>query len=396
MGSASLSRNPDRPGADRLEDVLVEVERGQHDDVHIGEVRVVDDLTRVAARPSSSGMRMSMTTTSGSSRRTSSIASPPFSASPTTSRSSSASRRTRKPGSKQRLVVGQDDPGHPFPPWRGSYGRWAWTRNPPPGLDPAARVPPTVVARSRIPIEPVPTVRRRGGGAEAVVDDLYVDSVATVGDGDRCRGVLSGMPHDVGQGLLHDAVGGHVDGSRESSGVTDQAQLHRQPGLARHVHQRAEPVEPWRRCQRCRLVVIGTEDVERGAELTERLFAQLLDGGQGGLGLLGLAGEHVQSDARLQVDSGDAVGDDVVQVACDAQALLGDSATGFFVAALLEIMGPLLELGEIGPPVVLRGPEEYRPGDPSGERQQQRQVLGTIVGERGPSPGRRPPPPTPR
>ncbi len=85
----------------------------------------------------------------------------------------------------------------------------------------------------------------------------------------------------------------------------------------------------------------------------------------------------------MQVDGGDAVGDDVVQVACDAQALLGDSATGFFVAALLEIMGPLLELGEIGPPVVLRGPEEYRPGDPSGERQQQRQVLGTILGNEG-------------
>ena len=54
-------------------------------------------ICRVAASPSSSGMRMSMSTTSGSKRAAFSIASSPLPASATTSMSSSAENSIRNP-----------------------------------------------------------------------------------------------------------------------------------------------------------------------------------------------------------------------------------------------------------------------------------------------------------
>ena len=56
-------------------------------------------------------------------------------------------------------------------------------------------------------------------------------------------------------------------------------------------------------------------------------------------------------DAGLQVDRGDAVGDHVVQVAGDAESFLGEPTPGLLVAGLLQMAGPLLELGQVGPAV---------------------------------------------
>ena len=66
-GLGVLQEEPGGAGADRLEHVLVEVERGEHHDVHGRRATGSATIVRVAARPSTLGIRMSITTTSGSS-----------------------------------------------------------------------------------------------------------------------------------------------------------------------------------------------------------------------------------------------------------------------------------------------------------------------------------------
>src|SRR4051794_4233308 len=55
-----------------------------------------------------------------------------------------------KAGADESLIVGDDDRDH------GCLGRWAATRNPPPGRGPAVTDPPKAIARSRIPTMPFP------------------------------------------------------------------------------------------------------------------------------------------------------------------------------------------------------------------------------------------------
>ena len=66
-GGVSLSRNPSAPAASAAEDVLVGVERGQHDDPR--RVSAGRAARRVASSPLSTGIRMSISTTSGRARR---------------------------------------------------------------------------------------------------------------------------------------------------------------------------------------------------------------------------------------------------------------------------------------------------------------------------------------
>ena len=105
-----LEQEAARAGAQRLVDVLVEVERGQHQ--HL----------RRAARPSAAGAsprsRRGRACGCPSGRRRAAArarARPrraPSAASPTTSRSSSASRISAEPGPHERLVVGDQDADH--------------------------------------------------------------------------------------------------------------------------------------------------------------------------------------------------------------------------------------------------------------------------------------------
>ena len=56
-----------------------------------------------------------------------------------------------------------------------------------------------------------------------------------------------------------------------------------------------------------------------------------------------MGGGDVRARARLDVDRSEAVRDDVVQVAGDAQPLLGHEPARLLLAGLLQVPGPLLE-----------------------------------------------------
>src|SRR6202030_948163 len=58
----------------------------------------------------------------------------------------------REAGADQALVVGDQDADH----GAGLTGRGAPTRSPPPRRTPADRLPPRAVARSRMPVMPLP------------------------------------------------------------------------------------------------------------------------------------------------------------------------------------------------------------------------------------------------
>ena len=111
-------------------------------------------------------------------------------------------------------------------------------------------------------------------------------------------------------------------------------------------------------------------------QLVERLLAELLDRRERRTGLFRMAIEHVQRGPGLHVDRGDAVGDHVVEVAGDAEALLGDAAPGFLLAGLLQVLRALLELGEVGPPAEVGRAEEHRPADPARRRRGSRRSSG--------------------
>ena len=103
VGGVSLTRNPAAPSRSASEHVVVDVERRQDDDLR--RVRARARTSRVAARPSSFGIRMSMRTTSGRWASMAAATSLPSSASPTTSRSRRGAEHHRQPGAHERVVV---------------------------------------------------------------------------------------------------------------------------------------------------------------------------------------------------------------------------------------------------------------------------------------------------
>ena len=66
------------------------------------------------------------------------------------------------------------------------------------------------------------------------------------------------------------------------------------------------------------------QQAEQPAHLAERLLAGVLDDVERVARLVELVVEHAPAAARLQDDDADRVGDDVVQLARDPRALLGD------------------------------------------------------------------------
>src|SRR6202035_3762843 len=197
---------------------------------------------RVASMPSTPGMRMSISTTSGRSVRTASMAADPSAASPTTSRSGCASRIMRKPArirawsSTMRTRIKPP----PCPPPRAGEGLWTPTPCPPPeaeglltgigggniqgqaGVDrEAARwVAPglELAAEERDTLaHPDQPMSRRGGRitpvAGAVVADVESEHRFRVMHPD-INAPGARMLENVGGCLLHDSVGGQVDGRR--------------------------------------------------------------------------------------------------------------------------------------------------------------------------------------
>src|SRR5262249_9004742 len=150
----ALAEEAARAGPQRLEDVLVDLERGEDEDVYAGEVLIGGDESRrgepvevghpdvhqydVGARLPGKLHRL-----------------------PAGGRLADHLEigcrvdEYRETLAYQRLVVGEEYPdGHAVPP---GTGRVASTRNPPPGRGPARNPPPTAATRSRIPVMPWPS-----------------------------------------------------------------------------------------------------------------------------------------------------------------------------------------------------------------------------------------------
>ena len=160
-------------------------------------------IRRVASSPSMPGMRTSIRTTSGRAWIAWRTASSPSVASPTTVTSGWASSRARNPALTRAWSSASTHRDHEVT--RSPTGRRARTRKPPPGAGPASTSPPSAVARSRIPVMPLPAVT---APPDAVVDDLDRDVVAVAqAHGDDAGG---GVARHVGERLLHDAVGGQL------------------------------------------------------------------------------------------------------------------------------------------------------------------------------------------
>jgi hypothetical protein len=100
-------------------------------------------------------------------------------------------------------------------------------------------------------------------------------------------------------------------------------------GSAPTVRELVQPLQP----RRGR----AAQDAERGPDLGGRVPRPLADGPQRRPRLLRIGGQDVAGDAGLDVDDGDRVGEDVVQLAGDPQPLLLDPALRFPLCALAAL-----------------------------------------------------------
>ncbi len=172
------------------------------------------------------------------------------------------------------------------------------------------------------------------------------------------------MPGDVGEGLLHDAVGGAVDLGREAPDVT----LHVDGQLdARGPGPPGELVHPGEAGPGVHHV--RAEHLQRGAEFPHRLAARLLDGQEGRFHLgAPLAGE-VDGDTGLELHDRDGVGERVVELAGDAQPLLTGATQGGLLPGPFGVQGALLGLAQIGLPVLVDQAGDTGAQEPAREEQ---------------------------
>src|SRR3954467_9381292 len=98
----------------------------------------------------------------------------------------------------------------------------------------------------------------------------------------------TGVPYDIGEGLLDDAEGGEVGAGREAG--RRSVELDGEAGARRLLHQFGQPVEAGGRGAGG--VARGAQGVEDLADLAERLLAGGLDGGERRTGLLGVGVEE--------------------------------------------------------------------------------------------------------
>ena len=166
-----LEQEPVGAGGERLDDVLVGVEGRQHD--HPRRVVERPAARRVASRPLSRGIRMSISTTSGRSSSARATPSRPSPASPTTSRSgwppsmNVSAERTSGSSSTMRSRVVSHQAAHGIQPR---------STNCCPSRRPSSR-PPRSSARSASPIRPSPEPGVRGGPEAERVAQHDVDAL---------------------------------------------------------------------------------------------------------------------------------------------------------------------------------------------------------------------------
>ena len=94
-------------------------------------------------------------------------------------------------------------------------------------------------------------------------------------------------------------------------------------------------------------IVVGAQHGEDLAHLVHRRSGRRLHGGQRGDRRVGVVGADEAAGSGLHGDHAHRVGQDVVQLAGDAQPLLGDGSPGLLLALSLQVGGAdLFELGD--------------------------------------------------
>nr|WP_245993132.1 hypothetical protein [Xylanimonas allomyrinae] len=161
----------------------------------------------------------------------------------------------------------------------------------------------------------------------------------------------------VGQRLLDDAQRCRVDGAGQLARRALDAHRDGEPVDGEPAHDVVELGEPGRAQRGCVGVAQRRHEV---ADLGEHGPGGSADRAERALGVVGPRADRGRRRPRVQVDDGDLVGDDVVQVAGDRQAGLGHALPGERLACGLGAVGALARLGEL---VALRahGFPECRP-----------------------------------
>ena len=139
------------------------------------------------------------------------------------------------------------------------------------------------------------------------------------------------MPNDVRERFLHDPEPREFDRGGEQPHRTLDLFPHRKAGRVRPDHEVVEASQGRRRVLRTVLFVDPPQHAEHRSELRERLLARVLDRGECGPSLLRPFLEQVEGDPGLHVDHRDVVGQHIVQLARDRQALLARVPALFFL-----------------------------------------------------------------
>ena len=217
LGRCVLEQEPAGAGPDRGVHVVVDVERGQHDHPHTGQIGIGRDppggFDAVEHRhadvhqhhigPMRAGQLDGLLTV-GSLADELEIG--------------GVLDHRPQAGADQRLIIDDPDPhGHVGAP----NGKRAATWKPP--IGPRAGIEVTVVHGDALahPHQTLPGRRRHRGwsrASRALVVDLDGHGVVGVAHDDR-RPSPAGVPDHIGERLLHDAVGGEVDAQRERRAV---------------------------------------------------------------------------------------------------------------------------------------------------------------------------------
>ena len=241
------------------------------------------------------------------------------------------------------VVDDQDPDAHDTPAVRRSSGSRAATSKPPSGRGPVCDVAaehPHPLAHAH---EAVPGARElRARAAVAAVGDAHLERVLAPLEPHlrrRAAGVLDG----VGQRLLHDAVDGELGARAEEAALAADLERHGQARLARALDQLAQPVELGRRGP----VGGGLEHAQEDVHLGERVGAGAADARRGLLGAPRIGGEDPAGAAGLDDHHADAVRDDVVHLARDPAALLGDRLLRLALAPLGGERRRLVQLGGV-------------------------------------------------
>ncbi len=214
--------------------------------------------------------------------------------------------------------------------------------------------------------------------AAAVVEDGDLDVRSHPDDADLGPRLGAGVLLHIGQGLLHDPVGGQADGGGELGALVGAGDLDAQSGAAERPGEFVEAVQAGGGLGG-RLGVAGlAQQSDGGAQFLQRGAAGPAHMGEGLLGLVGPLVHDVGGDPGLHVDQGDVVGDHVVQIAGDAQAFLGDPAAGLLLAGALGPFGAFADRLDEGAPAAYGVPGGGADAGPGEDRH----VLLGVPGQR--------------